>query len=381
MSFDLSRLGAKLLKYREQFQLSIDELAQGTGIAPQLLRAYEAGTQEPSGDEILILADYYRCDFKFFISNEQLAPFERTELLFRKHGGRLSKADRWSIQEFLFLCECESDLMAILSRRAQVEFVYHPAGNYFKGHGENAAAEFREVIGYSAEIPTRTDIFQDLRRIGIHVFRRKLENSSISGLFVNHPVAGRCILVNYDEDVYRQRFTAAHETGHALFDEGAGFNVSFEDDDRRQLVEVRANAFASHYLLPREVLRRNIPPTAHWDDDQVRNVCHQLQVNAQTLAIALEGADIVTEEQSRFIRSVRMPRDAKIDPELPGELSAKSLERRKRMLQRGLSSHYVGLCFDAYSQQLVTRGRVAEMLLVHETELAEIAQLYKRELN
>lgn len=65
---------------------------------------------------------------------------------------------------------------------------------------------------------------------------------------IRHPEVGRCILVNYDEDVYRQRFTAAHELAHALM-EDSEFNVSLSRDGSN-LVEVRANAFASHYLVP-----------------------------------------------------------------------------------------------------------------------------------
>ena len=41
---------------------------------------------------MLILADHYRCDFKFFISNEQVAPFEQTETLYRAHGNDFTEA-------------------------------------------------------------------------------------------------------------------------------------------------------------------------------------------------------------------------------------------------------------------------------------------------
>jgi Zn-dependent peptidase ImmA (M78 family) len=64
------------------------------------------------------------------------------------------------------------------------------------------------------------DVYADFRSIGIHVFRRKLGNSKISGLFIMHPVAGKCALVNSNEDVYRQRFSAAHETIHRLSGRG-----------------------------------------------------------------------------------------------------------------------------------------------------------------
>ena len=56
------------------------------------------------------------------------------------------------------------------------------------------------------------------RAIGLHVFRRRIGNSNISGLYVKHSTAGQYILIYYSEDVYRQRFTTAHEAGLAILD-------------------------------------------------------------------------------------------------------------------------------------------------------------------
>ena len=86
MSINLQALGSKLAKYRDQLEESLEEVGQATGIEVARLRAIEGGEQEPAGDEVLILADHYRCDFKYFISNEQSAPFEQTATLCRAHG-------------------------------------------------------------------------------------------------------------------------------------------------------------------------------------------------------------------------------------------------------------------------------------------------------
>ena len=376
MTFDLSLLGSKLSRYRQQFQLTVEDISEATGIPTDMLQAYESGALQPSGDEILILADFYKCDFKFFISNERLAPFEQTEMLFRKHGDQLSKADRWSIQEFLFLCECEHDLVELLGRRARLTFSFIPSGDYYKAHGEGAAAELRKILGYTSDQLTSDDIFQDFRRIGLHIFRRKLQNSKISGLFLKHPVIGKCILINYNEDVYRQRFTAAHELGHAILDGDREFNVSFENE-QHALVEVRANTFASRYLLPPEMLRRKLPTAIRWTREQVLNVSSQLQVNPQTLAIALKDAGTISHKDYEQIASIKLPRQSKIDPELPASLSPRSFERRQEMLQRGLSTYYVELCLGAYSQNLITRARLAEILLVDERELFDIEALFQ----
>jgi transcriptional regulator with XRE-family HTH domain len=101
MAIDLRLLGSKLAKYREQLQESIIDVECSTGIGVARLAQIENGQIEPTGDEVLILSDHYRCDFKFFISNEQVAPFEQTETLYRAHGADFSKEDRRAVQDFL----------------------------------------------------------------------------------------------------------------------------------------------------------------------------------------------------------------------------------------------------------------------------------------
>ena len=110
MAFDRQLFSNKLLRYSAQMQMPENELASRSGIPVDRLKRLLSSEADPSGDEILIFADLFMCDFRFFISNERLASFEQTEALFRKHGDHLSKADRWAIQEFLFLCECEQFL-------------------------------------------------------------------------------------------------------------------------------------------------------------------------------------------------------------------------------------------------------------------------------
>ncbi len=134
MTFDLVLFSSKLKRYREQFKTSVDEVSAVTGISTPVLASLENGERRPTGDEVLILADYYKCDYQFFISNEQLAPFEQTETLFRRYGDEFSKADRWVVQEFLFLCECEEFLLSLISRRDYKPFKFIKKGSYFKGH-------------------------------------------------------------------------------------------------------------------------------------------------------------------------------------------------------------------------------------------------------
>jgi len=370
---NLQALGDKLQSYRIQLQRSADEVAAFTAINVERLRSIEKGELEPTGDEVLILADYYRCDFKFFISNEQVAPFEQTETLYRAHGREFSKEDRYAIQEFLYLCETEEFLTREL-RGAASSFAYTPRGSYFLAHAEGAAKAFRQQMGHTdREVPR--DIYSEFRSVGVHVFRRKLANSRISGLFVMHPVAGKCILVNYTEDVYRQRFSAAHEMAHCIFDSDEGASVTIPGD--KDMREVRANRFASCYLMPPETLSLLSDPGT-WSEGETQEWANKFRVSCDALGIALKAVKRADLETSRRIRSYRVTREAKIDPELPESLTPQQRSRKAALLERGLSDHYVRLCLDAQSQGIISLGRLAEALLCGYGELTALASLYGR---
>src|SRR5690606_18718682 len=99
------------------------------------------------------------------------------------------------------------------------------------------------------------------------------------------------------------------------------------------------------------------------------------------LAIALKEAKLIDAAAYHRIRKLRVPREAKVDPELPESLNAKQRERKAHLLESGLSDHYVGLCFDGLNEGAISLGRLAEALLCSHGELAELATLYGRTLH
>ena len=370
MSFDLNEFARKLRSYRDQRQLAPDELASSTGIPLDRFTGLEAGQISPTGDEVLIIADFFQCDYRFFVSNEKLAAFQQTETLYRKFGNEFTRNDRGSIQEFIFLCECEAFLLTELSRKTE-PFSFTPTGNYYKGHGEAAAKALRRHFKYVLNaIPS--DVYADFRRLGFHVFRRRLENSNISGLTIQHPSAGTCILVNYSEDIYRQRFTVAHEGAHGILDHGDDVIVSFKDKGL-EYVEIRANTFASRYILPPEVITQI--PVREWTRQETVRWASKLKVSTHALAIALKDSKIISDREVDELRQAKVPAHEKIDPEL-ANLSETAGARKEILLQRGLTNFYVDLCLEAWNRGIVSGGRAAEMLLTDDSELEEIGELF-----
>ncbi|SHN04342.1 Zn-dependent peptidase ImmA, M78 family [Duganella sacchari] len=376
MSINLQTLGNKLKGYRVQLAQSAADVAQATGIGGERLSAFETGQLEPSGDEILILADHFRCDFHYFISNERVAPFEETEVLYRAGQGEFTPADRQAIQEFLYLCDTEAMLLEALNRSKSKFDLWKLTASELANPSE-AAKRIRTALGYS-DIELIADVYQACRDLGLHTFRRKLGNSRISGLFVTHPTAGKCALVNSSEDIYRQRFSAAHEMAHAIFDADEPVSVSLKNVQNER--ETRANKFASALLMPRSFLER-IPDSKNWTDAKAIEWANRLKVSCSALGYALKTARLINSQLCDHIISLKVPKEMKSDPELPASLTQGEQNRKANLLHLGLSDFYVQLCFDGLREGVISLGRLSEALLCTPSELSELASLYKRTIH
>ncbi|MYN11231.1 XRE family transcriptional regulator [Pseudoduganella aquatica] len=358
MSLDLTLLGSKIAAHRMELSDSLEDVAAATGVDSKRIAEIEAGKALPTGDEILILSDHFRCDYKIFLSNDPTPNAPPTQILYRAKNDDFSKEDRRAIRDFLYLCETEYELTQELGR-ITARFAFTPNG-LPKAQAENAALAVRAHLGYQDREIAR-DVYGDCRKLGVHVFRRRLGDSNISGLFIVHPTAGKCILVNASEDVYRQRFSAAHELAHALFDSDAVARVSLRSE-RQDPLERRANEFASAYLMPPALLRQ-LPDPANWSDDDVKRRANDFRVSCDALGIALNKARLVSYAQSNHIRGLRVSHTDKVDPEIPLSLTDSQRRRKSALLEQGLSEHYVSLCFDAHHEGLISAGRLAEALV------------------
>lgn len=381
MPFTAAAFGRKLSTLRKDFGQEIGSVASSTGIPQDRLGALEGGRIEPTGDEVLILADHYRKDFQYLLTDGAEDPDEGVELLFRERGDVLPQADRVAIAEFAFLCRSE----AMLERELRLEprrmaFEFRPRGEYRKGHGRDCAAALRKHLNLNDREGVR-DVFATIRDMGIRVFRRRLENSNISGLFMNHPEAGRCILVNLAEGMARQRFSAAHELGHAILDaDDAPITLSMLGGwNSAELAEVRANAFASHFLMAPGLLSA-IPRDHLTNPAEVSAWAGRLRVSVPALLSAFHDARLIGAEQRSWLREAAQRPPEPPDPELEGALTPPQLERKQVLLERGLSGRYVGLAFEAFNAGRISLGLLTELLLSTPAETAEIAALFGRSL-
>ena len=380
MPIDRISFGQKCRRVRETIlDLTLDEASERTGIDKTRLEGLERGDLDPSGDEVLIIADVYREPVEFFITNERSPSIEKASDLYRMYGDTFSSVDRQHIQEFLTLCRIEHEIEHLLGNRPRVvTFNPRPVSKHFKTAGRRIAEKLRHKLRLGDD-PIE-DPFQLARQFNCHVFRRKLHNSGVSGLMLRHDDIGTCILVNYSEGYFRQNFSVAHELCHALIDDDHTVTVSFKsvnDEIQEELRrrEWRANEFAAHLLFPHSI-RENL---ILGDSDEERalaviRAAKSYHVNPIVVLYALQDAGRLSKPQVEHLKSksrLKIPRHTQDYADMAAE-PTKVRQRLTKFLEAGLAPEYVKTCHRAYREGEISYGRLADALLVSPVDLPNI---------
>ncbi|WP_045168413.1 XRE family transcriptional regulator [Caldicellulosiruptor morganii] len=369
MSFDFKLLGKKIRQARENMLIEKEEIAKALGYSVTEYDKIENGDiNEIDGDVIVIISQILGRDFRYFVSEEYSAVELQIRKLFRQNG-TLNKNDRIAIQQFVRLCEEKKNLEEIIGRKKvnpEDYSQYFSSTKSYKEQGIIAAYAERKRLGIEDEI---SDIYNLLRQQNIHIFRKKLDDSNISGVYINHPYAGHCVLINYCEDVYRQIFSLAHEYCHVLFDSNVGQDVSYINKNN-SLLEIRANYFARHFLLPDTALEKYKFNFMNTTIDQMINMVvflsEKYKVNPQVVIYRLEENKCISSKTKETLLSklkVIKRNIQKVDPEKI-ELSKRIKNKFEDLIEKGISLEYLELVRSAYQGNYISFGKAMESLMI-----------------
>lgn len=361
-------IGRRIRKVREEVGVSQTTLAQALDASTQEVERLESGTLKPiPGDYILIISQILQTDFRYFISNT----LDDVELEVRKLFRALAAPtpqDLLSLRRFILFSTSESELEEILGiKKPPLPTPYPSKDNYYWKQGQSAAIKERDRLRLG--IKPIENIFQLIRSQGIGLTRQRLQDSNLSGTTLLHPRAGVYVLVNYDDDLYRQFFSAAHEYCHALFDRNhlkkEGCVVSYHHL-KKDPIETRANSFAAEFLLPLNALNQYSHPKTK--DDVIAltlKIGRDYKVNTETVAIRMKHKDWISQRTVDSFRQVRpavISRREKSDPEMPAGLTEQQARRRQTAMEQGVSTYYLELLRRALIENQISLNRFAEMI-------------------
>lgn len=243
---DEATIGPRLRQARLAAGLSQAKVAQALDVPRSAVSLIETGRRSLSSVELAKLARLYGKPTSAFLFESG----EEKILQYLRAAAPLADVDRAIIDEAVewwrYYAMLEESIYG--EQRFQLPIYPVPHGPAIE-QGAHLAEQERRRLGLGeAPIPSMIDLLEDE---GIKVLLRRFPpESSVSGCFFFSPELGPCVLINTTEKASRQRFTAAHEYAHFLVDRDERHGEICHPERRKELFEMRANAFAAELLLP-----------------------------------------------------------------------------------------------------------------------------------
>ncbi|HEV3481195.1 MAG TPA: ImmA/IrrE family metallo-endopeptidase [Candidatus Acidoferrales bacterium] len=261
--------------------------------------------------------------------------------------------------------------------------------------GRRAARMFRESTGLSQCATGIGEVFRgNLRRLGVLVIESPIPGSRVEGccFYVGaHPMERPCVFANlYQSTWFRRNVVLLHEVAHAIFDApSVAATLDFlESNGTADVSEQRAQSFALEALLPKEVLHNLAQSRGiKWDrmsPTEMAYLVADTHVEQRAVARAAVAAGFVPPEQEAALRSLdisgtlrSISERALTTAEYVGS-QAPEVKQRQMLGKRTttipsrtirLPIPYVRNVIEALRDQVISRGRAAELLMIDDHEL------------
>jgi Zn-dependent peptidase ImmA (M78 family)/transcriptional regulator with XRE-family HTH domain len=245
-------IGRRIREARKRRDISQQKVAEALGIPRTAVTNIEAGARNVSTLELTKLGVLFNLSPAAF--QDESAVSDLAVVRARALSEATSSPEFGPvIDRMIDLCREGAELRRLLEQDTTVSMPNYAQRIANSGdavrQGEARAREERRRLGLgNAPIGNLPELIGDQ---GIWVASAAKDDfpDDVSGLFLHHSSIGMAVLINGSHKPVRQRFSYAHEYGHALFDRQEELRLT-QNRNSNELVEKRANAFAAGFLMP-----------------------------------------------------------------------------------------------------------------------------------
>jgi Zn-dependent peptidase ImmA (M78 family) len=248
--------------------------------------------------------------------------------------------------------------------------------------GQKVAGDERQRLG--ASLSPIGDLSELLEAQGLRTATVSLPGN-ISGLTLSDPRIGIFVVINADHAPLRRRFSLAHEYAHVLIDRDRSGALS-RAENRADLLEVRANAFAAEFLMPAEGVNQFVhalgkgaasrSQVAVFDEADVVQVEQRAKPGSQDIQLydvarlshhfgVSRISMIYRLKNLRLINEAELQRLTEQENAGSGRAIADFLhatDRTDRMdVREDFRRRFLGLALEAYRREEITRGKLTEL--------------------
>ena len=294
MALSREDLGRRIEHAREAAGLSQTELAQIVDLSQSAISRIESGSRGVDSLELAGIARALGVAVLDLLETRPLA--QELRVAARAQGVADSSALERAVDRVVDLVRLDDLLDELGLPHEESRSAQSPRPR----SGQRATTQGRELAravraGWDLGDDPLPDLFSLVEdRAGVGLLLEPL-HGGLDGLCARtNDVA--LIMVDSSAPLGRQRFTASHELCHFLLEEGGLVLVDERISAQGEPPEIRANAFASHFLMPEEGIRRYIGERTV-DESVVVELQFTFGVSLDALLWHLLNLKLITEEQ------------------------------------------------------------------------------------
>ncbi len=188
---------------------------------------------------------------------------------------------------------------------------------YLKAYQE--AARLHRQFGMRNHIEKhggRIDVFDTITRCNLELLFQPLDN--LLGAYLNHPFPG--VLISTKRQLSVQRFTGAHELGHARLNHSPSIDEHLDwfvpsnlaQEQPPSIQEFEANSFAAEFILPKWLIASKLDHYC-WSKKDILdpNIMYQLSLRvgvsyeALCRSLTREGLKLIDRAQAKNLLDVK----------------------------------------------------------------------------
>jgi len=401
MALTREELGRRVRSARESCGLTQEQLGASADLSRLAIGQIESGSRSVSSIELDRIAYAVGRDIKSFFEGS-FEEHDALSALFRSNAELTEKAELIdALQACLALGREFTNLERLLEiDRAQILVATYnlpQAKSRWDAiqQGQKIAADERQRLGFGgAPIGDLAELFESQ---GLRTGAVSLPDN-ISGLTLADSRFGVFIVVNSYHAPVRRRFSLAHEYAHVLIDRYQVGTLS-RRENRADLLEVRANAFAAEFLMPAEgviqfvkalgkgaasraqvavfdgadvvqIEQRAVPGSQDIQLYDVALLSHHFGVSRKAMIYRLKNLRLIDDTERQRL----------VDQEQAGEGReiAEFLRASEPMNDAGRGDdfrrRFLRLALEAYRREQITRSKLNELASMVEVERVSLSR-------
>lgn len=404
MAITAQELGKRLRIAREDCGMTQDEVGRHLAVSRPTVAQMELGNRAVTSLELDKLAYLFGRGIGEFVAES----FEEEDALAALFRAQPEMASQRDVADSLRACVALGREITTIENLLGLDRELSGAVSYEVPavrsrweaiqQGERAADEERRRMGLAwAPSPSLPELFETQ---GVRSGVVDLPED-ISGLTICNRSAGLFIVVNRRHAPVRRRFSFAHEYGHILFDRRLLGTVS-RSQDRDELIEVRANAFAAGFLMPNEGVRhfaaalgkgkpsraiaqvfdeegavqaegRAEPGSQDFQLYDLVHVAHHFGVSRLAALFRLRNLRLVTQSEFQALKAAESGGQGRELARLLAIPDGEDGEGRD-----GFRHRVLRLSLEAYRRELITRAKLRELAALMSMDEREVDQLLEQ---